>query len=58
MISLKSWMKYLFPVVDGPVEDLQALVSEKKIVKAMKAGIVKTLSWKRMAMNMSEEMSS
>ena len=28
----------LIPVVDGPVEDLQAPVSEKKIAKEMKAG--------------------
>ena len=36
MISLKSSMEYLFLVVDGPVEDLQVSVSEKKIAKAMK----------------------
>ena len=36
--SLKSWVEYLFPMVDGPIEDLQALVSEKKIAKVMKVG--------------------
>ena len=38
LISLKSWTGYLFPKVDGPVEDLQAPVVEKKIAKVMKAG--------------------
>ena len=35
--SLKSWVEYLFPVVDGMVESLQTLVLDKRISKAMKA---------------------
>jgi len=38
VISLTSWVEYSFPVVDGLVKDLQAPMSEKKIVKAMKVG--------------------
>ena len=38
VISLKSWTGYLFLIVHGPVEDLQAPVAEKKIAKVMKAG--------------------
>ena len=36
--SLKSWVEYLFPAVDGPIENLQTLVSDKRIAKATKAG--------------------
>ena len=35
---MKPWVEYLFSVVDGPVENIQALVSERKIAKAMKVG--------------------
>ena len=35
--SLKSWVEYLFPVVDGMVESLPTLVLDKRISKAMKA---------------------
>jgi len=38
LISLTSWIGYLFTTVDGPVEDLQAPVVEKKIAKVMKVG--------------------
>ena len=38
MVSLKSWVKYLFPVVDGPIENLQASMSEKTIAKMIRAG--------------------
>jgi len=40
--KLKSWVEYLFPVVDGPLENLQTLLSNKKIAKAMKAREHKT----------------
>jgi len=36
--SLKSWVAYLFPVVDGPFENLQTLVGDRRIAKAMEAG--------------------
>ena len=36
MISLNPWVEYLFPIADGPVENIQALVSERKIAQAMK----------------------
>ena len=36
--SLKSWVEYLFPVMDGPLESLQTLVGDKRIANAMKAG--------------------
>ena len=35
--SLKSWVEYLFPVVDGPLENLYTPISDKRISKAMKA---------------------
>jgi len=38
MISLKPWVEYLFPIVDRPVENIKAPVSERKIAKTMKAG--------------------
>ena len=40
--KLKSWVEYLFPVVNGPLENLQTPLSNKKIAKAMKAGEHKT----------------
>ena len=36
--NLKSWVEYLFSVVDGSVENLQISVSNRRIAKAMKAG--------------------
>ena len=38
VINLKSWVEYLLSVADGPVENIQALVMERKIAKAMKMG--------------------
>ena len=38
MISLKPWVEYLFPVAEGPIENIQASVSERKIAKAMRSG--------------------
>ena len=35
VISLKSWTVYLFPIVDRPIEDLQAPPMENKIAKAI-----------------------
>jgi len=34
--SLKSWVEYLFPVVDKPLENLQTPVLDKRIARAMK----------------------
>ena len=36
--SLNSWVGYLFPVIDEPLENLQNPVGDKRIAKAMKAG--------------------
>ena len=36
--NLKSWVEYLFPVMDGPLENLQTLVADRQIAKAIKAG--------------------
>ena len=36
VISLKPWVNYLFPIVDRPIENIQAPVSERKIAKAMR----------------------
>jgi len=34
--SLKTWVNYLFPSLDGPIESLQTLVEDKWIARAMK----------------------
>ena len=36
--SLKSWVEYLFLVMDGPLENLQTPVLDKMIAKAMEVG--------------------
>jgi len=36
--NLKSWVEYLFPIVDGAFEILQIPVLDKRIARAMKAG--------------------
>ena len=36
-ISMKTWVDYLFPSLDGPIESLQTLVEDKQITKAIKA---------------------
>jgi len=35
--GLKTWVAYLFPAVGGPLEDFQAPVENRRIVRAMKA---------------------
>ena len=35
---MKSWIEYLFSVVDRPLENLWTLVADKQIAKAAKAG--------------------
>ena len=36
VISLKPWVEYLFPVMDGPIGNIQVPVSERKIAKTMR----------------------
>jgi len=56
--SLKTWVEYLFSVVDGPLKALQTLVEDKRIAKAMKAGGVKMSSCRRTTVNTNKGMLS
>jgi len=58
VISLKSWVEYLFLVMNRPVKNTQALISERKNAKVMRPEIMKMLSLKRMMANTNEGTSS
>jgi len=56
--NLKSLVEYVFSVVDGPLENLQTSVSDKRITRAMTAGEHGSLFWRRVMVNTSEEILS
>ena len=53
--GLKTWVDYLFPAVDGPLEDHQALVKDRQIAMAMKASGNGDIVLRKMMVNTKNE---